>query len=114
MADGNGNDAKRTVPGTADGEMRAPLAGWVPPETLSRPAEEASESARYREIDNWFTYHAPSPDQIPRYDAIRRTARIMARVIWDQCPPSADRTAAIRKLRECVMTANASIACGGK
>ena len=77
-------------------------------------AETFSESPRYREIDNWFMYHSPKPDQVAQYEAIRRTARIMARVIWDTCPSCADRSAAIRKLRECVMTANAAIACGGK
>jgi hypothetical protein len=29
-------------------------------------------------------------------------------------PPSADQTAAIRKVREAVFTANAAIACGGR
>jgi len=110
MADGN--EMKSEVQGVAGGET-APIGGaplGIPP----RVAEEPSESARYREIDNWFTYHTPSSDQIPRYDTIRRTARILARVILDNCPPSADRSAAIRQLRECVMTANASIACGGR
>jgi len=36
-----------------------------------------------------------------------------ARVIHENCPESPDRTAAIRHLREAVMTANASIATGG-
>lgn len=61
-------------------------------------------------IDNIFSYHAPTGDQPERYNAIREKAREMAHVIVDNTPESADQTAAIRKLRECVMTANASIA----
>jgi hypothetical protein len=62
------------------------------------------------ELENIFTYHAPRPDQIPRYEAIRRSALSFAKLLIANTPICADQTAAIRKLRECVMTANASIA----
>ena len=62
------------------------------------------------EIDNIFTYHAPLPGQPERYTLIRAAARDFARVILDTTPPGDDQDAAIRKLRECVMTANAAIA----
>jgi hypothetical protein len=62
------------------------------------------------EIENFFTYHSPDDAQIPLYTKIRETARILAEVIVDCTPPSADQTAAIRQLREAVMTANAAIA----
>jgi hypothetical protein len=62
------------------------------------------------QIDDIFSYHAPTGDQPERYDAIRSKARELAHVIIENTPSSADQTAAIRKLRECVMTANASIA----
>lgn len=62
------------------------------------------------QIEEWFTYHPPRDDQPERYKAIRSAAKDLARVIEANCPGSADRTAALRKLRECVMTANASIA----
>ena len=65
-------------------------------------------------IDNWFTYHPPDQDQTSAYNRIREQGRKLAFVIRDCCPESADATAAIRKIREAVMTANASIACGGK
>jgi len=64
-------------------------------------------------IDDLFTYHRPEGDQPARYDAIRTKAKELAHVIVDHTPPSADQTAAIRKLRECVMTANAAIALKG-
>ena len=61
-------------------------------------------------LDEIFTYHAPTADQVLRYARIREGAFAFAKVVRDNCPVSADRTDAMRKLREVVMTANASIA----
>lgn len=63
------------------------------------------------DLENWFTYHAPTPDQVDKYSSIRIAAKSFAKIVMDNCPPGADRTTAIRKIREAVMTANASIAC---
>jgi hypothetical protein len=63
------------------------------------------------QLNDWFTYHSPSPEQQKHYVAIREAARHFAGVLVEHTPPSADQTAAIRLLRECVMTANAGIAC---
>lgn len=63
------------------------------------------------DIQNWFSYHSPKADQPSRYEAIRDSAKELATVIVTNTPPSADQTAAIRLLREAVMTANAAIAC---
>lgn len=63
------------------------------------------------DIDNWFSYHAPTPEQLKDYDAIRTAGKIFAETINKHVPDSADKTAAIRKLRETVMAANAAIAC---
>jgi len=65
-------------------------------------------------LNNWFTYHTPLPAQIPLYGRMRDAAKDFARVIMECTPESADQTAALRKVREAVMTANASIACNGK
>jgi hypothetical protein len=65
-------------------------------------------------IENWFTYHSPTPEQLPKYQAIREAAKQFAEVIVENTPPSADQTTAIRKVREATFTANASIACGGE
>ena len=64
-------------------------------------------------VGEWFRYHSPTADQIPRYQTVRDTAKSLAHVLLEHVPPCADRTAALRKLRECVMTANAAIACDG-
>lgn len=63
------------------------------------------------DLENWFTYHSPTPAQQSKYLAIKVTAKIFAQIILENTPPSADQTAAIRKIREAVMTANAAIAC---
>ncbi len=60
-----------------------------------------------------FKYHPPTPEQQEKYVAIRDAAKVFADVVLANTPPSADQTVAIRKLRESVMTANASIALGG-
>lgn len=64
------------------------------------------------DIDNWFTHHPPKGDQVDRFQAIRLEAKSLARAILNNTPPGADQSAAIRKVREAVMTANAAIACG--
>ena len=66
------------------------------------------------QLENWFTYHSPTPDQLPKYQAIREAGKALASVILANTPSSADQTDAIRKVREACMTANASIACGGQ
>jgi hypothetical protein len=63
------------------------------------------------DIDNWFTYHAPKDDQTVKYNNIRDAGKFLAEVILDNTPINADQSAAIRKVREAVMTANAGIAC---
>ena len=60
-----------------------------------------------------FKYHAPKDGQPEKYEAIRNKALELAQVIVANTPQSADQTAAIRLLREAVMTANASIALDG-
>lgn len=64
-----------------------------------------------RQIENWFTYHESKGDQEKRYTAIREKAKELAYAIEEMTPSCPDQTAALRKLREAVMTANAAIAC---
>ncbi len=64
-------------------------------------------------IAHLFTYHAPTPEQVEHYEALRDAAKTFALIIAEHTPPGPDQTVAIRKVREAVMTANAAIACGG-
>ena len=67
-----------------------------------------------QQLDNWFQYHAPTPEQQKAYVLIREQGKQLARTIVACTPASADQTAAIRKVREAIMTANAAIACQGQ
>lgn len=64
-----------------------------------------------QQLDNWFTHHPPKGDQVERYVQLRESAKRFAADICRLTPQGADQTAAIRKVREAVMTANAAIAC---
>lgn len=64
------------------------------------------------QIEQWFTYHPPDLDQPARYAILRNAGKALAEVILEQTPSGADQSAAIRKVREAIMTANAAIACG--
>ena len=64
-----------------------------------------------KDLDNWFTYHSPTSDQLPKYAEIREAGKALATVILHNVPPGPDQTAAIRQVREAVMTANQGIAC---
>lgn len=78
----------------------------------------------HEQLNNWFRYHPPSEtaeyegismEEVgKRYERLREAGRVFALAIIADTPPSADQTAAIRKVREAVFTANAAIACGGK
>ena len=63
------------------------------------------------DLKAWFKYHAPNERQIDQYSVLRERGHELALTILKNCPPGADRSAAVRKVREAVMTANASIAC---
>lgn len=65
-------------------------------------------------LDDVFRYHAPTPEQVEDYEVLRDAAKSFARTLMQVVPASADRSAALRKVREAVMTANAAIALGGR
>ena len=65
-------------------------------------------------VEKVFSYHAPDEDQIKKYAAIRAQAKDFARTILEVVPECADRSVALRKLRECVMDVNAAIALDGE
>lgn len=66
--------------------------------------------AELAEVDAQFTYQKPRENQIPRYQDVRELGRAFALSVLRNCPPSADRSAALRKIREAVATANSAIA----
>lgn len=66
------------------------------------------------DIEEMFTYHAPSAGQVEALRDLCEGAKIFAKMINELVPNSPDKTVAIRKLHECVMTANAAIVLRGR
>jgi hypothetical protein len=66
------------------------------------------------DIDAMFTYAPPEPVDVRNYQAIRDAAKHFAAIVLVNTPKSADQSAAIRKIREAVMTANAAVALRGR
>lgn len=93
-------------------EWRSPEAQGVhsPKVAGSNPVSATNNTeGTMSQLEEFFTYHAPSEDQQTRLQEIRKSALALAIVIEANAPACADRTAAIRKLREAVMTANAAV-----
>ena len=68
-------------------------------------------AAEKADLDLWFTYHPPTPEQVPAFQTIRDAGYQFAETVMANVPASPDRTVAIRNIREAVMNANASLAC---
>ena len=64
-----------------------------------------------RNIEHVFKYHPPSREQLSKYEAIRQAGKNLATVISSVTPFGEEQSAAILKVREAVMMANAAIAC---
>lgn len=62
----------------------------------SLPAEQ--------QVEAWFESHSHSEDQQNRAVAIKTGAKALGLIIIKNSKTSPDQTAALRKLRECVMT----------
>ena len=62
------------------------------------------------ELDNRFSHHPHSDNQILQYNDIRTFARGMAGVINDTAPHCREKALAFTKLEEAVFWANAAIA----
>lgn len=102
-ADGPRRDKAPSVGSGADQKWQQ-TKGW-----------EAIESGVTLEnVEDVFTYHAPSQQQMVQYEMVREALILAARTILRVVPRCADRTTAIRKLREARMDANAAIALQGR
>lgn len=62
------------------------------------------------DLDNRFTYHAPTGDQPKKYELLRAQAKELARNFVLLCPPSRELALALVRLEEAMMWANAGIA----
>jgi hypothetical protein len=60
-----------------------------------------------------FTYHGPSAEQTEKMEVLRELQIALAKEILRLVPDCADRSAALRKLREVRMDCNAAIVLNG-
>ncbi len=66
-------------------------------------------SALEVKVRDCVSYHAPTPLDIAKIGEIREKTEALILTVVTHCPPSPDRSAAIRHAREAMMTANAAI-----
>jgi hypothetical protein len=64
-------------------------------------------------VDAAFETQELSPEQHESMEKIKERAKELTYTILDECPSCADRSAALRKLREAVMTVNTAISLQG-
>lgn len=66
------------------------------------------------QLQDIFTYHAPTIDQVELYNSINDAFLECAKVVNKVTPDGPGKTVAIRKLADARMAANASIALEGR
>lgn len=74
--------------------------------------ESNMDSVDQHNIDKWFGYVSSTPEQNQARKEIRLAAKQLAELLVVHCPKGGDRGAALRKLREVVMTARDAITLG--
>jgi hypothetical protein len=82
----------------------------MPPTVHGKDFMKELTAEQQAELDHAYGYHAPTEEQVERYQAINEAAKNFERVVLQACPSSADRTFATRQIRDARMTANRSIA----
>jgi tryptophanyl-tRNA synthetase len=65
-------------------------------------------------VESVFTFREPDPQQVVSLGIVRASAQSFANVLLDNVPQCADQQAALRLLREAVMTAHAAILLHGE
>ena len=68
---------------------------------------------RQGDILEMFTYHSPSEGQVKTMNTVRKLAANIAEEMNKCVPDCADKTHAIRKLREAVMSFNSAVVLEG-
>lgn len=61
-----------------------------------------------------FSHHEATQEKLAHYNAIHEAAKQFAKVILEHVPPSSDRAASLRLLREASMMACAAVALDGR
>jgi hypothetical protein len=61
------------------------------------------------EIENNFTYHKPMPNDLIKYEKLRKMAKELCELVNELCPDSREKSLAITNIEQSNMWANASI-----
>jgi hypothetical protein len=93
-------------------ELQKKLSEKLPP-TKAQNLNFATEISD-AELKDVFDYHPWTPEQIAKGTTVREALAQAFKAIVENVPPSADRSAALRKIREARMDANSAITHGGK
>ena len=71
---------------------------------------EYESSTNMSEMQRRFTYHAPKPEQVRKYECIRQEALKFAELLGLECPASRELDEAVKHVESAVMWVNAGIA----
>lgn len=77
-------------------------------------SQTAGPALNQFDLEHIFQYHAPTGEKLAQYARLREAARSFAIAVVQNTPVGADQAAAIRHIREAVMTANAAVALDGR
>jgi hypothetical protein len=78
------------------------------------PPETTTPAGPFDETEDIYSYHRPDEEDVRKISNIREAAKALDRAILANTPKCADQSAARRKCREAMMTANAAIVLKGK
>jgi len=81
-----------------------------PSDNLEVRAMEAVLNGSDVDLERAFTYHPPTPETLPRFEAVRHHAKFLAYLFMQAVPDIKERTIAINMVESAVMWANAGIA----
>lgn len=82
---------------------------WI----LNRIEEKRMGQVNKSNVIDVFTYHSPSPEMVEKMEMLRAKQIELATMILDVVPECADRSNAIRDLRNCRMGCNSAIVLNG-
>ena len=69
-----------------------------------------SKETMVERVNNLFTYHPPTSEQVSRYTIIRQKYHELSLLLIEECPVSPELSTTITLLHQSSMMANASIA----
>ena len=87
-----------------------PLTPRALPIQTRRDPREGDIAIDNSELENRFTYHKPTGNQVDRYHELRDEAKCFAEVVLANTPESREQSLALTKIEEATMWANAAIA----